>query len=139
MQKPKTKKLSSNHGIRENGTAIDSCTHTRQCLNPRMVALIVVAVVLLLFTTTTSQGERRFWLGAMVDDLFLTTNVFSWDNSTNEGTEVRMVGADLTAHLTATAALNAVYSSDIVTEFPFNANGILDKVIKHVTIKVYII
>ena len=32
-----------------------------------------------------SQGERRFWLGAQVDDHFLDTNVFEWDGDTNAG------------------------------------------------------
>lgn len=27
----------------------------------------------------SSQGERRFYLGAMVDDLFLSTNVFHFN------------------------------------------------------------
>lgn len=35
------------------------------------------------------QGERRFWLGAMVDDLFLSTAVFQYGaSSLNEGDEV---------------------------------------------------
>lgn len=34
------------------------------------------------------QGERRFYLAGMVDDLFLATGVFEYDGDTNEGAEV---------------------------------------------------
>lgn len=64
----------------------------------------------------------------MVDDLFLGTNVFLYNSTTLEGAEVRLSGSELTTHLTKTTALNIKYNSEIVTEFPFNANGILEKV-----------
>lgn len=37
------------------------------------------------------KGERRFWLGTMVDDHFLGTNVFEYsaDDEFNLGAEVR--------------------------------------------------
>lgn len=36
------------------------------------------------------QGERRFWLGATVDDLFLTTTQFEYNPANNnEGAQVR--------------------------------------------------
>lgn len=34
------------------------------------------------------QGERRFWLGAMVDDHFVDTNVFQYNGIDNEGDKV---------------------------------------------------
>ncbi|CAM9922367.1 unnamed protein product, partial [Scytosiphon promiscuus] len=75
------------------------------------------------------QGERRFWLAGQVDDLFLSTNVFEWDGVSNAAdTTERVSSSDLAALLDGTAALNAEYNSDIITEFPFNGIGILDKV-----------
>lgn len=38
---------------------------------------------------SSPQGERRFWLGTMVDDHFLDTNVFEYDGANNEGGLVR--------------------------------------------------
>ena len=35
-----------------------------------------------------AQGERRFYLAGMVDDLFLATGVFEYDGDLNEGAEV---------------------------------------------------
>lgn len=35
-----------------------------------------------------AQGERRFYLAGMVDDLFLATGQFVYDGDTNEGAEV---------------------------------------------------
>lgn len=43
-------------------------------------------------------------------------------------TKERISSDDLLALLEGTAALNAEYNSSIITEFPFNAVGILDKV-----------
>lgn len=37
----------------------------------------------------TDPGERRFWLGAVVDDRYLGTNVFNFSKTDNVGDEVR--------------------------------------------------
>ncbi|CAN0098935.1 unnamed protein product, partial [Ectocarpus sp. 13 AM-2016] len=74
------------------------------------------------------QGERRFWLGAMVDDHFLGTNPFVYDGESNASDEEeRITGEELEDFLSATEALNKLYNAEIVTEFPFNALGILEK------------
>lgn len=47
-----------------------------------------VAILLSRFSPRTWQGERRFYLAGVVDDLFLPTGVFEYDGDTNEGEEV---------------------------------------------------
>lgn len=42
-----------------------------------------------------AQGERRFYLAAMVDDLFLSTSTFVYDGVSNEGTEVILGGTGI--------------------------------------------
>lgn len=44
------------------------------------------------------------------------------------GEQVRMSGSDLETHLSVTEALNAEFNAELVTEFPFNGLGILEKV-----------
>lgn len=39
-----------------------------------------------------------------------------------------MSGSDLETSLAAEAALNSEFNAEIVTEYPFNANGILEQV-----------
>ncbi|CAB1107791.1 unnamed protein product [Ectocarpus sp. CCAP 1310/34] len=74
------------------------------------------------------QGERRFWLGAMVDDHFLGTNTFVYNGGSNASDEEeRISGEELRDFLSATKALNELYNAEIITEFPFNALGILEK------------
>lgn len=75
-----------------------------------------------------TQGERRFYLAGMVDDLFLSTGVFSFDGVTNEGPEERLSGSDIAAFASFESSLNSKYGSSIVTEWPFNGLGILEKV-----------
>eukprot|EP00904_Undaria_pinnatifida_P003099 jgi/Undpi1/12790/HiC_scaffold_7.g02457.m1 len=74
------------------------------------------------------MGERRFYLAGMVDDLFLATGVFEYDGEYNEGAEQRATAANMQAFKEAEDSLNAQYGSSIVTEFPFNGLGILEKV-----------
>eukprot|EP00904_Undaria_pinnatifida_P003100 jgi/Undpi1/12791/HiC_scaffold_7.g02458.m1 len=85
------------------------------------------------------MGERRFYLAGMVDDLFLATGVFEYDGDQNEGAEVtiydlkqRSTGdnhkPNMQAFKAAEASINAQYGSSIMTEFPFNGLGILEKV-----------
>eukprot|EP00903_Cladosiphon_okamuranus_P014195 g13189.t1 len=77
------------------------------------------------------MGERRFYLGAVVDDLFLFTPVFEYDGGENEGEQVRCTGDDLSNLLDVQEALNDQYpGSDIITEFAFNGGGIAEKVEK---------
>lgn len=76
------------------------------------------------------QGERRFYLGAVVDDLFLATPEFEFDGVFNEAAVAqRCTGEDLSNLLEVQRALNAQYpGSDIITEFAFNGGGIAEKV-----------
>eukprot|EP00904_Undaria_pinnatifida_P003101 jgi/Undpi1/12792/HiC_scaffold_7.g02459.m1 len=74
------------------------------------------------------MGERRFYLAGMVDDLFLATGVFEYDGDLNEGAEQRATAANMQTFRDAEDSLNAQYGSNIVTEFPFNGLGILEKV-----------
>ncbi|CBN75521.1 conserved unknown protein [Ectocarpus siliculosus] len=74
------------------------------------------------------QGERRFYLAGMVDDLFLATGVFEYDGDTNEGAEVRLTSSDMSAFASFESSLNSQYGSSIVTEWPFNGLGILEVV-----------
>lgn len=81
--------------------------------------------------TELRKGERRFYLGAVVDDLFLSTPEFLYDGGNNEApVSSRSSGADLVKLKAAQDNLNAQYSgSEIVTEFAANNAGILEKVI----------
>lgn len=84
------------------------------------------------------QGERRFYLGATVDDLFLATPEFLYDSALDDcqadgaceaDVESRCSGSDLDALKGVQDALNLEYpGSNIVTEFAFNGAGILEKV-----------
>lgn len=74
------------------------------------------------------QGERRFYMAAMVDDFFLATKVFVYDGDSNQGAEVRTSALDMAAYKAQEASINARYGSSIKTEFPFNGNGVLKKV-----------
>lgn len=75
------------------------------------------------------QGERRFYLGAVVDDLFLATPEWVYDGELNESTERRCTGVDLNNLLGVQRALNAQYpGSDVITEFAFNGGGIAEQV-----------
>lgn len=79
----------------------------------------------------------------MIDDLFLDTNVFDFGASAstgtdtvndgigdaaNEGTAVRLTGAELSTFLLSMDTLNSKYNSQLVAEFPLNGLGILEKV-----------
>ncbi|CAM9214244.1 unnamed protein product, partial [Choristocarpus tenellus] len=75
------------------------------------------------------QGERRFYLGPVVDDLFLTTEQFVYDGADNKGPEVRLTGAELNTFQSFQNTLNSLYGSDIIVEFAYNGNGVLEKVI----------
>ncbi|CBJ25804.1 conserved unknown protein [Ectocarpus siliculosus] len=76
------------------------------------------------------MGERRFYLAAVVDDLFLSTPEFEYDGDMNEAAVAqRCTGEDLTNLLSVQQALNTQYSgSDIITEFAFNGGGIAEHV-----------
>ncbi|CBJ25803.1 conserved unknown protein [Ectocarpus siliculosus] len=76
------------------------------------------------------MGERRFYLAAVVDDLFLSTPEFEYDGEMNEAAlSQRCTGEDLTNLLRVQEALNTQYSgSDIITEFAFNGAGIAEHV-----------
>ncbi|CAM9520719.1 unnamed protein product, partial [Ectocarpus fasciculatus] len=76
------------------------------------------------------MGERRFYLAAVVDDLFLSTPEFEYDGELNEAAlSQRCTGEDLTNLLSLQQTLNAQYSgSDIITEFAFNGGGIAEHV-----------
>ncbi|CBJ25809.1 conserved unknown protein [Ectocarpus siliculosus] len=76
------------------------------------------------------MGERRFYLGAVVDDLFLSTPEFEYDGGMNEAAvSQRCTGDDLSQLLSVQQALNTQYSgSEIITEFAFNGGGIAEHV-----------
>ncbi|CAN0053457.1 unnamed protein product, partial [Scytosiphon promiscuus] len=76
------------------------------------------------------MGERRFYLGAVVDDLFLATPEFEYDGALNEAEESqRCTGSDLSSLLSVQDSLNTQYpGSSIITEFAFNGGGIAEKV-----------
>lgn len=75
------------------------------------------------------QGERRFYLGAVVDDLFLATPEWVYDGGFNEATERRCTGTDLANLLGVQDQLNSQYAgSEIITEFAFNGGGIAEHV-----------
>eukprot|EP00903_Cladosiphon_okamuranus_P021170 g19446.t1 len=74
------------------------------------------------------QGERRFYLAGMVDDLFLSTGQFVYDGNTNQGTEVRASANDMATFASFESSLNNQYGSSITTEWPFNGLGILEEV-----------
>ncbi|CAM9244706.1 unnamed protein product [Choristocarpus tenellus] len=74
------------------------------------------------------QGERRFYLGPVVDDLYLGTGQWVYDGGNNEGTEVRMTGSDFEQFGAFQDAMNAQYGSDVIVEFAYNGNGVLEKV-----------
>ncbi|CAM9564896.1 unnamed protein product, partial [Pylaiella littoralis] len=76
------------------------------------------------------MGERRFYLGAVVDDLFLSTAEFEYDGEENEAAVYqRCTGEDLANLLTVQQALNTQYpGSEVITEFAMNGGGIADKV-----------
>ncbi|CAM9564850.1 unnamed protein product [Pylaiella littoralis] len=76
------------------------------------------------------MGERRFYLGAVVDDLFLSTAEFEYDGGDNEASVYqRCTGEDLTNLLTVQQALNTQYpGSEIITEFAMNGAGITEQV-----------
>lgn len=65
--------------------------HLLSSLGSPLVSLYVLLPYVLLCATVAAmrQGERRFYLAGMVDDLFLGTGVFEYDGSANEGAEVR--------------------------------------------------
>lgn len=42
--------------------------------------------------------------------------------------QVRMTGSDLQTSIADTASLNGEFNAEIVTEYPFNALGILERV-----------
>ncbi|CAM9972579.1 unnamed protein product [Choristocarpus tenellus] len=73
------------------------------------------------------QGERRYYLGPVVDDLFLGTAQWVYDGVDNEGTEERMSGDDMFTFMIFQNTLNTKYGSDIITEFAFNGNGVLEQ------------
>ncbi|CAN0214942.1 unnamed protein product, partial [Scytosiphon promiscuus] len=75
-------------------------------------------------------GERRFYLGAVVDDLFLSTPEFEYDGGLNEADVAqRCTADDLSSLLSVQDSLNAQYSgSSIITEFAFNGGGIAEQV-----------
>eukprot|EP00904_Undaria_pinnatifida_P011670 jgi/Undpi1/7633/HiC_scaffold_23.g10106.m1 len=76
------------------------------------------------------QGERRFHLAAVVDDLFLATAVFEYQSlEVQTGPEERLTGVDLAKFAEEEAALNTEYGSRIKTEHAFNGIGILHKVL----------
>ncbi|CAM9564780.1 unnamed protein product [Pylaiella littoralis] len=76
------------------------------------------------------MGERRFYLGAVVDDLFLSTPEFVFDGGLNEGDVFqRCTGEELSNLLDVQNTLNAQYSgSTIITEFAMNGGGIAEQV-----------
>jgi len=74
------------------------------------------------------QGERRFHLSGVVDDLFLSTGVFEYNGGDNEGSEFRLTSSNMDTFNMAENSLNTVYGSSIKTEFAFNGAGILDEV-----------
>ncbi|CAM9255649.1 unnamed protein product, partial [Ectocarpus sp. 8 AP-2014] len=76
------------------------------------------------------MGERRFYLAAVVDDLFLSTPEFEYDGEMNEAAvSQRCTGQDLTNLLRVQDAFSTQYSgSDIITEFAFNGAGIAEHV-----------
>ncbi|CAM9818998.1 unnamed protein product [Scytosiphon promiscuus] len=70
------------------------------------------------------QGERRFYLGAVDDDLFLSTG--QWEYLPDDdyfGEEVRLTGVDLAKFQEAEEGFG-----NVRTEHAFNGLGILDKV-----------
>ncbi|CAM9841874.1 unnamed protein product [Choristocarpus tenellus] len=77
------------------------------------------------------QGERRYYLGPVVDDLFLGTAQWVYDGDHNEGVEERMSGEDMETFAAFQDSLNAKYGSNVITEFAFNGNGVLEKVMQH--------
>ncbi|CAM9308757.1 unnamed protein product [Choristocarpus tenellus] len=74
------------------------------------------------------QGERRYYLGPVVDDLLLGTNVFIYDGAENEGPLFRMSGQDLVDFGASLDSINAKYGSEVIVDFAYNGNGILEKV-----------
>ena len=74
------------------------------------------------------QGERRFHLSGVIDDLFLATGVFEYNGGNNEGPESRLSASDMNQFKSAESSLNSQYGSSIKTEFSFNGGGILDQV-----------
>eukprot|EP00903_Cladosiphon_okamuranus_P009435 g8995.t1 len=74
------------------------------------------------------QGERRFYLGGVVDDLFLATGEWIFDPPDFYGTEYRCSGADLKKFAESEARFNAEYGAAIKTEHAVNFLGVLDKV-----------
>ena len=74
------------------------------------------------------QGERRFFLAGVVDDLFLGTGEFSYgEGDYNMGEPQRLTASDMQAYADFENGLNAKYGSSIITEWAFNANGVLIK------------
>ena len=71
------------------------------------------------------QGERRFYLAASIDDLFLETANFVFDGEFNQGPIQRLSAADMDAYLAAEDDINAKYGSSIKSEWALNANGVL--------------
>ncbi|CAM9973823.1 unnamed protein product, partial [Pylaiella littoralis] len=70
------------------------------------------------------QGERRFYLGGVVDDLFLSTAQWEYlPDAGFAGPTVRLTAADLQKFQTAEQGIGKVK-----TEHAFNGLGILDKV-----------
>ncbi|CAM9516811.1 unnamed protein product, partial [Ectocarpus sp. 13 AM-2016] len=69
-------------------------------------------------------GERRFYLGGVVDDLFLSTGVWIYDPPSFFGPEERLSGADLQKFQNSEAAFNTAYGASVKTEHAFNGLGV---------------
>lgn len=63
--------------------------------------------------------------GSLQKDRFTS---LCFGKSGKRGQEERISGEELEDFLSATEALNRRYNAEIITEFPFNALGILEKV-----------
>ncbi|CAM9875608.1 unnamed protein product, partial [Sphacelaria rigidula] len=74
------------------------------------------------------QGERRFSLGGVVDDHFLSTGVFEFEAPEQTGPTERLTGDQMRIMAAAQDSLNAQYGASVFSDFAFNGLGILDKV-----------
>ncbi|CAM9194686.1 unnamed protein product, partial [Choristocarpus tenellus] len=74
------------------------------------------------------QGERRYYLGPVVDDLLLGTVPWEYDGADNmSGEEERMSGDDFATFASFQDSLNSMYGADVITEFAYNGNGVLQE------------
>lgn len=91
------------------------------------VAVIAAAVVRQLDHELHRQHSAWKYLKTSIFLFFL---LVPFHNHASRSTYIkeRVSSDDLAALLEGTAALNAEYNSEIITEFPFNGIGILDKV-----------